>query len=245
MTEERGEIELAPLGQPPTLAGFVEPSALDARRDHRPHEDPTWLEWDPTEEHDGTDPNDLDFLFGLLVREVGVVERRQSISSTYVLALSMLPWPRWARALAAIHRRWWQRPSTALADAYTALHSAGHHLLQYFGWLAGLGDDLLTQRAYPPELARVAQGVVVANQLQGQSRRRMEPSPTNRIHWLSQFVRSTRSRGRRGLRRVGWAVVSVGILLGVAWAVKDAVEFQPPLENEFLDQGELKESSGD
>ncbi|MEM9494226.1 MAG: hypothetical protein AAGC55_34085, partial [Myxococcota bacterium] len=55
-SDEYGETEHQPLGEPPTLIGILEPDALNERPTFRPHQDPTWLDWDPGEEHDGTDP---------------------------------------------------------------------------------------------------------------------------------------------------------------------------------------------
>ena len=66
-TADDGEHERQLFGEPPTLAGTIEPSDLDARRTYRPHEDRIWLDWDPGDEYDGTDPGDLDFLFGAVV----------------------------------------------------------------------------------------------------------------------------------------------------------------------------------
>src|SRR5262249_52939940 len=63
------------LGEPVTLAGIIEPTALDERTTYRPHDDPVFLDWDPGEEYDGTDAGDRDFLFGLVMHAIAMVHR--------------------------------------------------------------------------------------------------------------------------------------------------------------------------
>jgi hypothetical protein len=132
------ETEHEPFGEPPTLAGYVEPDALDRRPPPRPHEDPLWLDWDPGDEPDGTDPSDKDFLFGVLVEGLGRIARREDRLHTIALTFR--------RAL----------PPLAIDDIHAALNAARPHRIQYLVWRHRRDDAVLTARAYPPELERRA-----------------------------------------------------------------------------------------
>jgi hypothetical protein len=147
MTVE-GEIEHQPLGEPRTLAGIVEPAAIDRRITHRPWEDPAWLAWEPGDEHDGTDAGDRDFLFGLLVHELGRALRHEDRLATFALAWARGPgrWPLLGRLPI-------RRPP-ALADLQASLNFARHHLIQYLAYRLWHRDEQLTARAHAPELER-------------------------------------------------------------------------------------------
>ena len=133
-TVDEGEHERQLLGEPPTLAGTIEPADLDDRKTYRPHEDPLWLDWDPGEEYDGTDPGDRDFLFGAIVLALGDIQRHADRLATFVLLARRTPRP------------------TILGDEHAALAGARHHLVQYLGWRLWQREDLLTARAFAPEL---------------------------------------------------------------------------------------------
>jgi hypothetical protein len=131
---DEGEHERQLLGEPPTLAGTIEPDDLDHRRTYRPAEDRIWLDWDSGEEYDGTDPGDRDFLFGACVLALGDIQRHADRLATFVLLAKRKP------------------RATALGDDHAALAGARHHLAQYLGWLLWHREDLLTARAFAPEL---------------------------------------------------------------------------------------------
>jgi hypothetical protein len=136
---EAAEHERIALGEPPTLTGVIEPVDLDARTSYRPEEDPLWLDWDPGEEHDGTDPGDKDFLFGALVGALGIAQRHEDRMATFQLA-----WPKLARIRLPFAAR--------LGDLHAVLGGARHHLAQYFAWQLWQREDLVTARAYVPQL---------------------------------------------------------------------------------------------
>ncbi|MDB4955993.1 MAG: hypothetical protein JWO36_3562 [Myxococcales bacterium] len=147
MTVE-GDHEREALGEPPTLAGIIEPRAFDPRTSYRPHDDPMWLDWDSGEEYDGTDAGDRDFLFGLLVHSLGRIQRHADRWSTMTLLARRV---RSAWKLAPVGRLL-ERAPAAVGDDHAALGGARHHLLQYLSWQLSRRDDLLTARAYAPEL---------------------------------------------------------------------------------------------
>lgn len=165
-TTEEGEHERIALGEPPTMSGVIEPVAFDPRTSYRPGEDPLWLDWDPGEEFDGTDAGDKDFLFGILVHALGMIDRHEDRGATLALArsrwfggsrvarlLAMLAAP--ARDLAA-----WR--ATRLADTHAALEGAGHHLVQYLAYQLWHREDLMTPRAFVPELERTSRAIYAA-----------------------------------------------------------------------------------
>jgi hypothetical protein len=146
------ETEHEPFGEPPTLAGYVEPDALDKRDAHHPEEDPLWLDWDPGDEPDGTDPSDKDFLFALLVDQLGRIQRHEDRAATLVLAAGD---GRLGRVIAR-GRRLLARRAAVIADIHALLADSKHHRIQALAWRATGRDDILTARAYPPELERRA-----------------------------------------------------------------------------------------
>src|SRR5205823_1952314 len=87
-----GEHDRQMLGEPPTLAGTIEPSDLDDRPAYRPREDRIWLDWDPGEDYDGTDPGDRDFLFGAIVHALGEIQRHADRLATFALLAQRRPW---------------------------------------------------------------------------------------------------------------------------------------------------------
>jgi hypothetical protein len=131
---DEGEHERQLFGEPPTLAGTIEPDDLDHRRTYRPHEDRLWLDWEGGEEYDGTDPGDRDFLFGAIVLALGEIQRHADRVATFVLLARRKP------------------RATELGDDHAALAGARHHLAQYLGWLIWHREDSLTARAFAPEL---------------------------------------------------------------------------------------------
>lgn len=146
------ETEHEPFGEPPTLAGYIEPDALDKRAAHRPEEDPLWLDWDPGDEPDGTDPSDKDFLFGLLVDQLGRIQRHEDRAATFALAAGQ---GRLGQVIAR-GRRLLARRSAVIADIHAMLSSSKNHRIQALAWRATGRDEILTARAYPPELERRA-----------------------------------------------------------------------------------------
>ncbi|HUQ07260.1 MAG TPA: hypothetical protein VM261_32435 [Kofleriaceae bacterium] len=154
--DEAAEHERLALGEPPTLSGIVEPIKFDPRDKYRPNDDPLWLDWDPGEEHDGTDAGDKDYLFGHLVHALGMVTRHDDRAATLALA-----WRRWlaprkaGQVLDRVVRPlggFAARQRDGLADVAAVLGGARHHLAQSLGWTLWRRDELLTARAYVPEL---------------------------------------------------------------------------------------------
>jgi len=121
-----------------------------------------WVARNPGEEDDDADPTHLDLLFGVLMLEVGAVMRRDLAFQTPVLALRCLfdeispslgagveQLGRGFRPLFLHHTR-------RLALAFTALHSAHHHLIQYLYMRLTEDPKYLTARATEERLLRAS-----------------------------------------------------------------------------------------
>jgi hypothetical protein len=146
-----------PLGEPPTLAGVIEPAALDPRKSYRPHDDPAWLDWDVGEDYDGTDAGDRDFLFGLLIHAIARIQRHGDRTSTLArIAAGVVRSRRVAALLAPVV----ERLTDGIGDDHAAIRGARHHLVQYLAWQAWQREDLLTARAYAPELEAMSRRVL-------------------------------------------------------------------------------------
>ncbi|HSS00866.1 MAG TPA: hypothetical protein VLM79_27600, partial [Kofleriaceae bacterium] len=229
------------LGEPPTLVGIVEPAALDRRPSYRPHDDPAWLDWDAGDDFDGTDPGDRDFLFGALVHAVARIQRHGDRLSTLALALA-----RAGRLLARIGRPvglLLERGEETLGDDHASIRGARHHLVQYLGWEAWQREDLLTARAYAPELEAMSLRVLAERERPPSRAVPTAARARARLAGLAGFVRGAppvRARWRR-LALAGALAAGAGVL---ALAVADAVRYhgayserQKQLEREKADHG--------
>ncbi|TMQ07465.1 MAG: hypothetical protein E6J91_35530 [Deltaproteobacteria bacterium] len=181
-----------PLGEPPTLAGIIEPTALDPRTRYRPHDDPAWLDWDAGEAYDGTDAGD---------RHAGRVAR-----------------------VAAPLGRLLERAGDAIADDHTAVSGARHHLVQYLGWEAWQREDLLTKRAYAPELEAMSRRLIAltepARPGRDAARARKRLADLADLAGLVQGARAPRAPWRRLALAAAVAAGLGAVLLAVVDAVR-------------------------
>jgi hypothetical protein len=249
-----GDTDHQPLGEAVTLAGVVEPARLDPRVQFRPHEDTTWLAWDSGEEHDGTDGGDKDWLFGAMVVALGAIHRQESLMATVRLwwRSRRPPAARSSRALGRLFRSlvvYWDRGALRLGDAQATLHSARHHLVQYLALQLWLRNDLMTARAYPPELERSSFAIYRILAIADADRR----DAAIRLRWLQpQMLVEPRRVSTAGehsmvaLRFAGrrrWlvlaALASVLAILGIT--IADAMRFHPVYERR-LESGALRSS---
>ncbi|HEY5928297.1 MAG TPA: hypothetical protein VIV11_41700 [Kofleriaceae bacterium] len=226
------EYERMLIGEPPTLACIVEPDGLDPRKNHRPHDDPMWLDWDPGDEHDGTDAGDRDFLFGLLVHALGRIRRHEERVGTFGVLAARMHWPLPARVVNA-----WQaivrvvtRAPASLADEHAALGGARHHLVQYLAWQFWRREDLLTARAYAAELVGTTRRVcaeLAKPELASALRAPHVAELARRIRRLAAYT-----PGVAAARTTRWArfALAGAVLAGVGFAtfaVVDAVSYHP------------------
>lgn len=217
-----GDVDTSPFGEPATFAGFVEPGGLDERPPYRPHEDPLWLDYDSGEEFDGTDAGDKDFLFGVLVHEIGRIRRHEDRVATLVRALG----PRGRRLEHVLVRR-----TGAVGDAHVALNYARHHFIQYLAWQLWRRDDLATARAYAPELerqtrviAKLAADVGPAVDSDGWGKD-VAGAPDLRARILRLAHMATPSKRARRIKRFAFAAVALAAAGGVAIAVVRAIDY--------------------
>ena len=217
-TVDEGVHERIALGEPPTFGGVIEPVALDPRTFYRPGDDPSWLDWDPGDEFDGTDPGDKDFLFGVLVLALGALQRHEDATFTlwarrrFGTIATLL-----GRAVGPVHR-FFAAQSAALADVHAALAGARHHVAQYHAWRLWRRDDLVTSRAYMPELEATSAAIERALEREPRERRRDDAEARlvrARLVALAPLLDAERPRARTRSRRL---VVAFAMLAGLAVA---------------------------
>lgn len=222
------QAEVLALGQPRTLAGFVEPSALDAKLDFRPAEDPTWLDWDPGDDDsdEDVDPNDRDLLAAALTREL--VNLRRGRGPWRSIARIAYRW-RWARLVGWPVRALLDAVEARVADTAVALNELGHPLVQHLSRDLLDADEMLTAQGSAPELERrtreITAAVIAA-----------DPDPETavareRLLWLASLWSPPGSIA--GSRRAVWirrgvvAAFAVGTLAAAGAAVIRAIEYHP------------------
>lgn len=196
-----------------------------------------WFEADPDDVSDDTDPTDLDYLFGVLVREIGQIQRQESQLTTLLMALQVRCTASWAwvrapgRAVVEVYRRLFSRAPAMLADGFTALNLARHHLIQYLYHIGWQQEDLLSARADGPELAAISREIFerVRGTKSGRlDRQRRRATVRNRLVWLSHFFHTgLAAPGRRWVRILVGAVVSLTAIAGSFFLVKQAVDYHP------------------
>ena len=238
------------IGQAATLLGYVVATSPDERvpliaddvadldvirsllAEHYP-----WMQADPDEEDDDTDPTDRDFLFGVLAREIGVIERRDNQPATLVRACLELVRgaPRVVRqAVGVIHglaETFTSRFPTFVADAYAALNFGRDHLIQYLYLRQTHETHGLTSRARPEHLEqRSAELLDAAANWSCTPRERfaLHASHRNRLVWLSRLCPRPIDEPREArLRIVVAGVIALATAAYVSIAVKRAVDYHP------------------
>lgn len=190
------------------------------------------------DEVDDTDPSQKDFLFGALLREVGVVARRDVLFATIALAVDtvLAKTPRLHRVVVggprALYARLFAAPAAKVGDAYAALNTGFHHLIQYLCFVRGTDETLLTARANEPQMVRTSHAMLArieSEEPQASDRHATLDATTRaRIAWLARFFHAPLAP-----RRVAWVrVLSTVLLLVVAglvvgrW-VRDAIAYHP------------------
>jgi hypothetical protein len=213
-----------PLGQAATLLGYVvpEPGQIAPLISDNPRdlavvrellsEHYPWFAPDPDDEFDATDPSDKDLLFGALVRELGIVRRRESLFATVKLVFG----PRFARITSPLRSR--------LADAYAAMNFARHHLIQYLHYVRTKNTELLTARARLDVLHRTSTRIL--SQIEAAPKHRNTAALNRRLVWLSRFFAEPVVDARAvKVRRLVAAAVIAAVLAAAGFAVKRAVDY--------------------
>jgi hypothetical protein len=218
---EATEHERIALGEVPTLTGIIEPTAFDPRTSYRPEEDPLWLDWDPGEEHDGTDAGDKDFLFGLLVEALGIAQRHEDRLATLLL------WQPRVRIPALFTRQ-----TSAVADMHAMFNGARHHTAQYLAWQLWQREDLLTARAYVPQLEATSRKILTALDADTHEDR---PGVRARLHHLRRFIdlRAVIVRSKR--QRLALAFALLAAFAAVTALAVQAVLYHSTYEERHRD----------
>lgn len=188
------------------------------------------------EEIDYSDPNHRDFLFGLLLHQIGVIKRSEYFFLTplYVFHHWSSSLPRWIDSTAELiingFRSLFYKYWAIVSDSYTALNFGLYHFLQYLHLFLRHDSALITQRADPLTLNQVAGRILNLTRLrhteiEGDS---LAQSAKTRIIWLSQYFYTPIPEPRANSRRwVLITVVTIAGLWGTFQALQEAWNYHP------------------
>lgn len=188
------------------------------------------------DEVDDTDPTQKDFLFGPLLRALGIISRHDVLFATVGLTLDVVASRRrwfsyFARLPLGLYERLLAAPATKVADAYVALNGAVHNLIQYLCFARGTDEELLTARANAPRLNEASRKMIKeldVSKPTAEERDVLRTTARDRVAWLARIF-----LGPIGRRRFRWLRVLGGVALGgVAAAlllrsVQEAVAYHP------------------
>ena len=149
-------------------------------------------EFHEDDEYDETNPRDLDFLFGIILSEMGRIQRNEHWSHTLIsfLAIVSHKMPRFLHAITFIVRgltaKHLGRFYFPLTDGFSGLNHGYHHLIQYLYYQATDNPLYFTARASADALYKVSKEIldsVQATTLDSNNQHKML-----RVMWLGQFL---------------------------------------------------------
>ena len=197
------------------------------------------------EEYDDTDPTDLDFLFGILLREIGRVHRREHyfLSWWFLLQEWRFSFNKHVAKvydfLTTFYKNHFSKHPAFIADAYVVLHHGRHHLAQYmYYWISG-ETDFLTQRGNRQQLLRVSRQVF-ADFLKirpgKEELHRNRATPLNHMIWLSEFFASgVPDYPYKKTKPFVPALIGLLALLVLGFKVSEAIEYRPVYQQRIED----------
>ncbi len=171
-----------------------------------------------------------DFLFGILLNEVGKLQRRSQYTTMIVFVLISVPWRNYVvnefvdvydkavGFLSWLYQIGFGRYSAILGTAYISLNFGKHHMIQYLYLLRDGSLETLTTMADSDRLFKVS--VEILSEFASDYKSRPElrvPGNTceNRLVWLSQHFYSPIEESRGfGFRA---AFVVLGLTLSTGW----------------------------
>ena len=192
------------------------------------------------EEADDTDPTQKDFLFGALLREVGCVQRKDTLLTSLLLSLDLViaTGPKWIGALErlaiAFYRRFFARYPAVVADGYAALNRGLHHLIQHLDYLRTRSDAGLTARADEPTLHSTSSEILRRIAAETGS---VEDHTRNRLVWLSTHLFAEIPEKRLVSLRMLFGTALVLATAGwIAKLVLESIEYQPIYQKRIQEQ---------
>jgi hypothetical protein len=181
------------------------------------------------DEIDDSDPTRKDFLFGALLREMALLQSRDSFLTTLRLALTGGRTSRLCRWLiAGVYDRFLSGPAARVADAEAALNHGLHHLIQYLMFVRTGSDVGLTARANAPRLIQKSKDLLdhMENKAIPTEHRLLAATPRNRLHWLSQLFHAPLTRRPDWTQRITVALIVLFLAGGALWlAALNAVDY--------------------
>lgn len=198
------------------------------------------------DEVDDTDPRQKDFLFGALLREIGVVLRQDTLLSTIRSSLEVASSRAksldrfFVRPPIVLYERFLSGPAAKVGDAYAALHAGFHHLIQYLCFVRGTDEALLTARADEPRLVKASHEMLarIANEANEPNAANaanvagdldlFRATPRSRVAWLARFFHAPLARPTVRWGRVLGALAFAALAgVFVVRSVRDAIAYHP------------------
>lgn len=231
------------LGEAATLLGYVAPAPRDVtvplisstREDLEVvhsllTEHYAAFEKDARQDDDeDSDPTHKDFLYGVLLREIGALARREGLLASVRLAIAER-WPG-VRALGELYLRYLSRAPAVVADAAAALSAGRDHLVQYYFLLRSTDERHLTVRADGPRLHRASRDILnqlAAEEPAGEDRQLFRATLRNRLVSLSRFFYSPlEERHARSFRKTALAVLGAALAVLLSVKAAGAIDYHP------------------
>ena len=206
------------------------------------------------DEVDDTDPTQKDFLFGALLREIGVIVRHDVYFGTLGWTIAVMAsgpsfFAKLVRLPLSFYERFFAAPAAKIADAYAALNGGLHHLVQYLCYVRGADEKLLTSRANMPRLIETSRTMLAKLERdapKGDERDAFRATPRDRADWLTTVFQAgmapRRVRWGRVLGAVAFAVVA-GFF--VVESVRASIAYHPTYVERMKSQAAEPTSQGD
>lgn len=209
------------------------------------------------EEFDDTDRTDKDFLFGILLREIGKLQRTQGLESTFFLSFErfsvQLPLflKKISQRLFEKFEWMFSRYPALLIDSFVALHLGRNHLVQAIYYQKTSDESFLTTRASNAELYRISREILLVIQNEPPQPEDLQPFRAtfrSRLVWLSQFFYTPIQETRKTpLKKIAAIIVGLGILSGALVLVRESTVYHPVYvqriseqENSIKERQEIK-----
>ncbi len=234
-----------PIGQAASLLGYVMPappgevaplisddsSDLQVVRELLAEHYP-WTAQDPDEEDDDTDPTHRDLLFGVLVHELGAVVRGDLAWHTLTLTLRHQlshAAPRIRTAFMHVQsacRLVFLHHTRRVADAYTALHLAHHHFIQYLYFRLTEDRQALTARASEEALRRSSARMLASLQAQKTAEHDSERQLQDQAAWLALFfTKPTPPARQKRIRKIIMLTACAFLLVTFGVSAKQSSDY--------------------
>ena len=189
----------------------------------------------------------MDFLFGLLLNEIGKLNSGSHFWETLRMTFSRMGLTnnrkvfRFNLSLQRTYQRHFSRYSRIMADSMAPMHGGYHHMLQYLYLLGSNDSDCLTSNGSGEELDQMS--VKIRSNLDkvtstNDDHLKNNASVSNRIKWLQLYRGRVEKEKKKQTRRqlVVKSMVAVFVGIGLIIYVKHSVDYSQIYLDRIADQ---------